>query len=365
MRLHVDLEPVTCFAALGESWRALERGAGEDGLSFFRSWTWMGCLAEERFPEPVLLRARAGDGRTLGLALFNHHRGRLCLGESGDAALDAPFIEHNGPLLANEAGPAVARALLHAAWRRGGARRLVLGGVPPALLAAMPGTALRLQRRLAPRVRLDEVRAAGGDYLATLSANTRYQLRRSARIYAARGALALRPAQEEGEALAWLEALAELHGQSWRRRGRPGAFADPFMRRFHRTLVARALGQGELELLRLTAGAEVVGYLYNFRLNGQVLAYQSGFSHEGADPHAKPGLTCHHLAVERALAAGDAVYDFLAGADRYKLSLANAALPLVWAEAVPAWSPLGLAARARRALHRLRRPAAPAAAAPG
>jgi CelD/BcsL family acetyltransferase involved in cellulose biosynthesis len=149
------------------------------------------------------------------------------------------------------------------------------------------------------------------------------------------------------EAHAWLDALAELHGRSWRRRGQPGAFAAAFSRRFHHALIERALPRGELDLLRLSAGEVVLGYLYNFRLGGRIYAYQSGLNHDCAGRHGKPGLSCHAMAVEQALAAGDATYDFLAGAARYKLSLANASVPLFWVEAVPRWSVLGLLAWAR------------------
>jgi CelD/BcsL family acetyltransferase involved in cellulose biosynthesis len=348
MTLQVNITPVSSFDALGRAWRELE-AAGSP--SFFQSWTWVGCLAEERYPDPVLLRAER-DGRLLGLALFNRRRGRLCLAESGDAIFDAPFVEHNGPLLAHGAGPEVAGALLRAAWRAGGTRRLVLSGVPPELVRAAGGAALRLQERPAPRLRLDAVRAAGGDFLGRLSANTRQQLRRSARRYAERGSLAIRPAEDAAEALDWLDALIALHERSWRRRGREGAFATPFAIRFHRALVARAQERGELDLLRIAAGGEPLGYLYNFRLRGHVYAYQSGFDYEAAGPHAKPGLTCHHLAIERALAAGDTVYDFLAGAARYKASLSDDAVPLHWAELVPSLSPLGLAARLACAVRR-------------
>ena len=77
-------------ASLGPRWQALEREA--DG-SFFQGWTWVGCLAAQRFPDPVLLAAESG-GREVGLALFNRTRDRfgrttLWLGESGDPALDA------------------------------------------------------------------------------------------------------------------------------------------------------------------------------------------------------------------------------------------------------------------------------------
>lgn len=358
--MRIEILPVHDADALGTAWRALEAEA--EGLSFFQSWTWIGCLAAERFPDPVLLRAVAADGeRTLGLALFNRRRGRLCLAESGEAVLDAPFTEHNAPLLAaGPAAPAVRRALLRAAWTVRGARRLVLGGAPPELAEEAGGTVLRRQLRAAPRIDLAAVREgpAGGDYLATLSANARYQIRRSIRRYAARGgaaALAAAAAATEAEALAWFDAMAGLHAATWARRGQPGAFAHPFMRRFHAALIGRALPRGELDLLRIApagAAGPVAGYLYNFRLRGWVHAYQSGFDPGTGSAQDKPGLACHAVAVQRAIDRGDAVYDFLAGDSRYKRSLARDERMLAWTELVPAWSVMGVAARAARALGR-------------
>lgn len=354
--MQIDIARADSVEALARDWQALEVRA--PAASVFQGWGWVGCLAEERYPDPVLLRAAGADGTLLGLALFNRRAGKLCLAESGDPVLDAPFVEHNAPLVAS--GPQAAevkRTLLHAAWRVRGAGRLVLGGVAPDVLAAAGGTPWRLQERPAPWIDLRAV--TGTDWLATLSGNARYQIRRSNRRLAERGggALAIAAAASEAEALAWLEAMMVLHGETWRRRGQPGAFADPFAVRFHRALVARLFARGELDMLRITAGTEmVVGYLYNFRRQGRVYAYQSGFRQAEEGSHEKPGLTCHALAVARALAAGDAAYDFLAGAHRYKVSLANASQPLLWAELVPRWSPLGMVARAARAL---RRPASP------
>lgn len=341
MHLTIAVEPVGSFDALGETWRTLE---AEAAPSFFQSWTWVGCLAEERFPDPVLLRAERG-GRLAGLALFNRRRGRLHLGESGEAERDRPFTEHNGPLAAD---PAVAAALLRAAWGVAGARRLVLGGVAPGLPAAAGGVALRWQAREAPFLDLDVLRAAGGDLLAGLSGNTRYQIRRSHRLYAAGGSLALAVAADGSALDAWFEELVALHAATWARRGQPGAFATPWLRRFHRSLMARALAQGELDLLRVTGGTGTVGMLYNFRHRGRVLAYQSGLADPAGQAHARPGLTCHALAIGHALARGDRVYDFLAGEQRYKRSLADRELTLVWAELARAWSVAGLLARLRR-----------------
>src|SRR5215469_13270499 len=61
------------LAAVEAAWRELEADAAP---SLFQSWTWIGCLAEERFRAPVLLRAER-NGRTVGLALLSRTRSRL------------------------------------------------------------------------------------------------------------------------------------------------------------------------------------------------------------------------------------------------------------------------------------------------
>ncbi len=341
--LKIERVPLRDVAALEPEWRALEAMA--PALSFFQSWTWVGCLAEERFPAPVLLRATR-NGQVVGLALFNRRGRHLHLTESGDAGLDAPFIEHNAPLVAH---PEAAAPLLRAAWALGGARRLVLSGVPPALAEGAGGTVLRCQERLAPRLDLDAARAAhGADWLAGRSPNTRQQIRRSLRAY---GMPALCRAETVPEALDWLDALIGLHAASWQARGKPGAFSTPFLRRFHRALVSRALPRDELDLLRITGPERDIGFLYNLRLRGEVSAYQSGL-HPGDGAQHRPGLTSHALAIGHALARGDAVYDFLGGDDRYKRSLSSTALPLHWVQRVPRWSAWGIAARLRAAVRR-------------
>jgi CelD/BcsL family acetyltransferase involved in cellulose biosynthesis len=69
--------------------------------------------------------------------------------------------------------------------------------------------------------------------------------------------------------------------------------------------------------------------LYQFRHKGHVYSYQSGFHYE-RDNRLKPGLVSHRLAIEHSLSAGDAVYDFLGGDDRYKRSLATHGGQLFW-----------------------------------
>ncbi|MDO9498823.1 GNAT family N-acetyltransferase [Falsiroseomonas sp.] len=345
MAIKVENCTVHDLAALGEEWQALELRAAP---SFFQSWTWIGCLAAERYPDPVLLRAFQG-GRTLGLALFNRRHGRLCLAESGEQQLDAPFIEHNGPLLATGSEGLVAD-FLQAAWKVKAVRRLHLSGVPAAVVEAAGGVPRRLQSRPVPVLDLGPIRRAGDAWLAHRSANTRQQIRRSALAYVKmQGALHLCRAETPAKATAFLDALIELHQASWQKRGQDGAFLRDFSRRFHHALVLRALARQQLDLLQVSAGGADVGYLYNFRCGGRVLAYQSGFA-PALVPQAKPGMTCHAMAIDAALQQGMETYDFLAGDQRYKRSLSDREETLWWAELVPRWSPWGLALRAVRAI---------------
>ncbi len=354
-------------AALEARWRALQGRA--DG-SFFQSWSWVGCLVEQRFPRPALLEATE-NGVPVALALFNRHptrlaRNTLWLNETGDPGRDTIFVEHNGVLIARGATAEVLPACLLIMRRL--ASRVVLSGVDAALVEAAGRAGYVRPRRwpqAAPAVDLRRLRREADGHFAALSANTRQQLRRALRRYAARGPLAVDRATTCAEAFAFLDALASLHQQSWTRRGQPGAFAAPWFRQFHRELITRGLPNGEIDLLRVRAGDDAIGYLYNFCFAGRISAYQSGFAYEAGDAQLRPGLVCHHLAITRAIAEGLDTYDFLAGEDRYKTSLANDGQVLHWVEMLAPGTPAWLATRAVDALKAARgRPGAYCPAAP-
>jgi CelD/BcsL family acetyltransferase involved in cellulose biosynthesis len=336
--LEISLSQTVDFARTEEIWKDLERRA--DG-SFFQSWAWTGCLAAERFPDPILLTAREG-GITIAAALFNRRSRPVCpptwwLGESGDPRYDAVFVEHNGILLERGRPQGLLAACLAAAIGTARRRRsrLVLSGVGEeyAIAARKAGAPVRLRvTRPAPFVDLEALRRSGEGSLAATSSNTRYQIRRSKRRYAELGTLSIRRARTIDEAQDFLSGLRRLHQAYWIGRGKSGAFANPEFERFHRALIGRSFAAGGIDLLRATAGERVIGYLYNFCHRGHVCAYQSGFDYDLADSHRKPGLVCHHLAIEMYLTEGARRYDFLAGADRYKLSLATGSVNLHWLE---------------------------------
>jgi CelD/BcsL family acetyltransferase involved in cellulose biosynthesis len=342
---NLTVSGVTDFAALELKWRDLE---ARSNASFFQGWTWTGCLAEQRFPDPVLVEA-SETGRTVALALFNRSGRTLYLGESGDKTLDDIFIEFNGVLTESGREAELTQLCLRAAREAGGegsvrCRRLVLSGVDVAAVAAAQQIGAVRRTRDRPAYFVD-LAAGCDDFLQRRSANTRQQLRRSDRAYAAVGAVTLERAETLPQALEFLDGLAVLHQASWVARQQPGAFANPLFARFHRALIARGLTRGEIDLLRIAAGGQTVGFLYNFRYRGQSLAYQSGFNLGEAGRHQKPGLTCHHQAIQFAARWGAARYNFLAGDDRYKRSLADRADSLHWIEVASRYSPQVLALR--------------------
>jgi CelD/BcsL family acetyltransferase involved in cellulose biosynthesis len=336
----VCVSEVQDFTALGGRWRDLER---RSECSFFQSWTWVGCLAAERFSDAVLVEATEA-GRTVALGLFNRVRHRvgpptLFLAENGTAELDCPYVEQNG--LLTEAG---CDADLTGLCLRSlaASHDLVLSGVgAPVLAAARHAACLVLTRRgqVSRFVDLASIRCSGGDYLAGRSANTRQQIRRSDRFYERNGPIRLERAGSVSSALFMLDRMAELHQAVWEARGKPGSFSVPFFRRFHDALIEAGVPRGEIALLEVLSGETTIGFMYNFVWKGRMSAYQSGFAYCGREGQAKPGVTCHYAAIRAALDLGLDIYDFLAGNDRFKKSLANQSQPQYWLKLGPFWSP--------------------------
>ena len=267
------------------------------------------------------------------------------MGETGDAELDCPYIEENGVLVEAGRKDVLPEACLRAV---ASSHVLVLSGIGVEGLRAVrraAGMVWVRKRNAAPSVDLATLRRADEDYLAARSANTRQQIRRSDRFYAAGGGITIKRAETPAAAHAMLDAMADLHQASWVARGQPGSFATPFFARFHHALIDTAFRDEQIMLMAVCGAGTVIGILYNFSFRGRVLAYQSGLDHVAAGVQGKSGLTCHHAAIRDALTRGFDSYEFLAGDDRYKRSLADGSKQQYWVEAGPVWSPRLLSRR--------------------
>ena len=354
--LSIAIEPASGAGDLATLWRDLEERAD---ASFFLSWRWIGPWLALSGASPLLLTARLGRS-VVGLALLHPARLRrhlvvqpraLMLHQTGDPALDCIAIEYNGILADRRFADTICAACIAHLERDARWDELHFSGVTASFAARAPhGDSTPWTRARAPswRVDLDAVRRGGRPYLATLGANTRYQIRRAIRLYERRGRLAAVPATSAAEAAQFLEGLKQLHQRSWHARHNPGSFSYPFFERFHRALAADGVPAGYVELVRVAAGNDVIGYVYNFLHRGHVYNYQTGFAYED-DAKLKPGLVSHQLCIERHLAAGARIYDFLAGDQRYKQNLGTAG-PEIVDLVLQRASPILAAERALRSL---------------
>lgn len=330
--LTVDISSPGAPRALEEEWRGLEKAAEP---SFFQSWTWIGTWLESLQSPPLLLRLRDAAGLA-GLGLIVPRRVRRHglvvsrqwhLNAWGDGDLDRLAIEYNGLLLRRDLGSEALSAVFRVLRERDDWDEWVLPGVPPSYVQAGQAAGLAcVCDHAAPCfvIALDRLRGQADGLIGMLSANSRAQLRRALKMAEESGPLALTPARTVQEAQDFFAQMRALD-----RRAQAGAFATPARVDFHRRLIERALPRGELEILAASAGKTVFGFLYHFIYEGRVLAYQAAYR-AGVDNRHRPGLVMHHLAIARAAARGDQVYDFLAGEARYKRSLGVPGESLLW-----------------------------------
>ena len=340
----VRMESLTDREALSNRWKELETRAN---ATFFTSWSWVGNWLEQ-LPEgiePLVLIAEA-SGRVVGLALFVERKvarhfflvssRSLFLQETGLPEYDRLTLEYSSLLLDAEIEQEVAARCIEFLAREVpqweemvidwiDARNPVLN---PELLAQC-GLRLQVRAKLPSwYVDLNAIRQANTGYLASLSNNTRYQVRRSLRECERHGQIRMTQAQTVGQAGEFYEQIKRLHQDHWASRGLPGAFSSGFFVRFHQSLIRSRFEHGEIELIEVAVGDAVLGYIYNFVQNRRVYFYQSGFNYQlGAK--IRPGYVCHYLAIEQHLQSGTASYDFLASNCRYKQSLSTNANDLV------------------------------------
>ncbi|MBV8937658.1 MAG: GNAT family N-acetyltransferase, partial [Alphaproteobacteria bacterium] len=297
-RIELHNEALPPLPLLECEWRRLE---AVGNASFFTSWHWIGTLLAALPPtsRPKLLRGCA-NGATVALALLGADDTRrrhglvrsrgLFVNETGDPRFDALTIEHNGILAAAEWELSIWSELVSwFAGLHGEADELHIGGSLRRLPeAAIHRYGLGCQETSVPSysVDLSRLQPSGGELYPVLSANARQQLRRAVRHFERFGALRLREAANTAEAFSFFDAMKRLHCASWERRGKPHSFTGEFFEPFHRLLIKRSFDAGGTQLLQVSAGDRVIGYLYNFRLGNRVYAYQSGF--DDADSRERP-----------------------------------------------------------------------------
>ncbi|WP_394696771.1 GNAT family N-acetyltransferase [Pseudoxanthomonas japonensis] len=331
------------YPDLADDWMRLQ--AQSDGTPFTH-WHWISTWLEQLPAHivPRVFRIEDAEGLlALAVAVDAPERGKgrffgrhsLRLQETGMDALDEISVEYSG-LLVRRGGEVAAYAALFRAleghwegWRR---FRITATAHGPHIASALPA-GLHCYCVLSQpccRVDLDRLRDSGKGYVDSLKRNFRHHLRQSLRAYEAHGALKVEVADSVGQALAWLDELRTLHERRWRSKGKEGSFSSDFFHAFHQALVRKGSGDGYVRLTRVSAGALVVGYLYNLHWRGTVYFYNCGLNYGALPRYDSPGSAALAACIQHCLDEGLAAFDFLAGAQPYKRRLSHEARTLEW-----------------------------------
>lgn len=309
--------------------------------SIFLSGAWLQCWLEVYGDDFEGFWVRWEDNGVVvgGCLLLARTISRSCvrlrtlyLNATGEARARTPLAEFNAVLHLTGFDAVIAAdlacLLAEMPWDRllicGHEDSGILGSLIPGLPAAL------VERELEPAPFVDLAAIAGASFEASLSGNTRGQVRRSQRLYEQRsGPVTIERASTREQALQYFHELTRLSNARWRAKGETGSFSSPAVLDFHQRLLACSWSRQGIDLICIRAGTEVVGYLYNFTDRGKVYFFQSGFAY-AAGAKLKPGLLTHFLAIEYYAGQGFQEYDFLAGDARYKRSLAKRHRDLFW-----------------------------------
>jgi CelD/BcsL family acetyltransferase involved in cellulose biosynthesis len=335
------------FAALAPEWDALVYAMPRPSPFLLHGWllAWWRHLGAGR---DLRVHVAREDGNLSGaLPLFEQRRFGLRTAHflGGDAAALADV------LVAADAPPDTAAAVAGQAAASGADFADLFGLPEGSRLAAAADVAL-IPRVEAPVLDLD----GGWDavYGARTSSKRRSLHRRRRRQLQQLGDVTFEVASEPTALASALEEAFRLHAARWRDRPEHSGFATPAGMRFHRAALRALAPLGVARIALLRVAGRPVACNYYFLLGDRMYFHELAF-----DPvlyRWSPGQIATLDTLAAASADGARRVEFLGGAERYKLELADRMEPLYQGLGL-AGTPQGHAAVAVRtaAIHARRR----------
>ena len=329
------------FARVGAEWDVLVRAMPRPSPMFLHAWLheWWRHYGEE---DGMCVHAAYRDGRLVGaLPLCVRSRRGLrvltFLGGAHSALADL--------LLAPGESPSTAAAL---------ASRVTasdhdfadLFGLPgeSRLAAALGDLPFHLVERGESPV-LDVEGSWEDVCKAKMSSKKRGQNRRRARNLAKLGTVEVAVARTPDELAPALEDAFELHELRWNGRPDGSDFATPTGRRFHRAAILALAEVDVPRIVTLKVDGRPVAFHYFFSLEHRMYVHRMAFDPALA-PYS-PGWLNTLDTIELAAGEGVTRVEFLGGAERYKLELADRLEPLYEGFGLPGSLRGAAAAKAR------------------
>ncbi|MFC1657041.1 GNAT family N-acetyltransferase [Candidatus Moduliflexota bacterium] len=158
-------------------------------------------------------------------------------------------------------------------------------------------------------------------YLAGLSSNTRYNVRRRTRNLERDFTVKFYLWTDRERLSEAMERLASLHGSRWEERGTSRSFVSPEYRSFHRMVAGDFMEKGFLHMSCLELNGEIAGMYYDYFYNNKIYYYQAGF--DPSFSKYSPGLVLRAYVIKRAIEEGVREIDLLKGSYQFKDAWAN------------------------------------------
>jgi CelD/BcsL family acetyltransferase involved in cellulose biosynthesis len=313
------------LAALRAEWSVLLDAAAGPSPFLSPEWLepWWRAFGGGR--EPWILEARDGAGALAGLLLLAGGTGPLGLrrwrllgnGVTGADGVDVLARTADAPAVRD----AIARALAAGMdrWDVLDLEDLPCGS--PTIAALMNATGARGARAVVERGFVCPGFALTGTFAGHLArVRRRETYGRRVRWLARQPGFRIDVATTPAEAPGALEHLLRLHRLRWAAEGGSAGIPPGAVEGFHRDVVPRLAARGWLRLYVLHVGDAAIAAVYGIEAHGRFSYYQSGY-----DPTwsaRSPGLVLVGRTVEDAYARRLTDYDFLRGAEPYKLDWA-------------------------------------------
>ena len=309
------------FVEMADEWDELVRSRPRPSPFLLHAWLveWWRHYGEGR---ELAIHVARRDGRLVGalpVCLGSRYGLRVLSFAGGDTAL-------TDLLVADGEDSSVAAALVERV-ASAGQDFADFTGLPAAsrLASALGPSRLRLiERSEAPVLDL----SAGWEavYRSKLSSKKRSHYRRRRRQLAELGRVEVEVARTPAELERALEDAFVLHLLRWNGRPDGSGFATPAGRRFHHATATALAPLDVPRIVTLKIDRRPVAFHYYLMLEGRMYVYRIAF-----DPgygRYSPGVVNTLDAIETAAAEGVTKVEFLGGAERYKVELADHLEPL-------------------------------------
>jgi CelD/BcsL family acetyltransferase involved in cellulose biosynthesis len=334
------IRTASAFYALKDEWRQLQRSSD---ACLFLSWEWLYSWWKELAADRELAILVARHGRELvAVAPLCRRRVKLC----GTPVI--PILEFLG---SGAVGSDYLDVIVRRGWERqaGAALAAHFGQTQPILrwtnvarntsntacIASLLGredwSVREAPTNICPYIPLAQ--KSWEDYLASLSAEHRYNFRRKWRHLNRDFSVSFDQARTEAECRASIDLAMALHRMRWQERGDSEAFETPELVAFHRRFAQLALDQGWLRLYVLRLNGRPAACLYGFLYGRKFYFYQSGF--DPAFDKYSVGMVSMGLAIQKSLEEGADEFDLLHGAEEYKFHWARESREIARVELYP------------------------------